>query len=205
LETVYIVDDDVTFARGMARLVEAAGWTPRTFLSAAEFLAHRHDAGAACVVLDVRMPGMKGPELHRALLERGVRLPVIFLTGHGDVPTSVDAMKHGAADFLEKPVPSEVLLASIRAALSRDARSRIRDAEQGLLVARLARLSPREREVMRHVVAGRLNKQIAADLGISEKTVKAHRAKVMGKMEARSLAGLVDLCRAAGVAATSEE
>jgi FixJ family two-component response regulator len=201
MDTVYIVDDDASFARGIARLVEAAGWRPRVFASADAFLGERHGREtAACAVLDVRMPGMKGPELQRAMVEAGIDFPVIFLTGHGDVATSVEAMKHGAIDFLEKPVPAQVLVAAIRSALVRHAEARARERERRTLEERIARLSPREREVMGHVIAGRLNKQIAADLGIAEKTVKAHRGKVMEKMEAGSIAALVDLCRAAGIA-----
>jgi len=202
MDMVYIVDDDASFARGIARLVEAAGWRSRAFPSADAFLAepHRPEA-AACAVLDVRMPGMKGPELQRAMIAAGIDFPVIFLTGHGDVATSVEAMKHGAIDFLEKPVPAQVLVAAIRAALARHAEARARERERHALEERIARLSPREREVMGHVIAGRLNKQIAADLGIAEKTVKVHRGKVMEKMEAGSVAALVDLCRAAGIAA----
>ncbi|HXZ48762.1 MAG TPA: response regulator [Usitatibacter sp.] len=200
-ETVFIVDDDATFARGLSRLVRAAGWNPEVFSSAAEFLAHggRCEDGPGCVILDVKMPGMKGPELHRTMLGRGMSLPVIFLTGHGDIPTSVDAMKLGAVDFLEKPVPGQVIVRAVRAALDRHADALRRESERSEVESRLARLSPREREVMTYVIAGRLNKQIAADLGISVKTVKAHRAKVMEKMVADSLAALVDLCRVAGV------
>ena len=201
METVYIVDDDASFARGIARLVEAAGWEPRVFGSAGEFLARPHaPEGAACALLDVRMPGMRGPELQRAMIDAGIDFPVIFLTAHGDIATSVDAMKHGAIDFLEKPVPAPVLVAAIRAALARHAEARAREHQRRAIEERIARLSPREREVMGHVIAGRLNKQIASDLGISEKTVKVHRGKVMEKMQAGSVAALVDLCRAAGIA-----
>jgi FixJ family two-component response regulator len=200
-ETVFIVDDDATFARGLSRLIRAAGWSTEVFSSAAEFLERgpRADGGSGCVLLDVKMPGMKGPELYRAMLERKITLPVVFLTGHGDVPTSVDAMKLGAVDFLEKPVPGQILVRTVRAALERHAAAMRREHDRREVESRLALLSPREREVMGHVVAGRLNKQIAVDLGISLKTVKAHRAKVMEKMRAGSLAELVDLCRAAGV------
>ena len=154
-----------------------------------------------CVLLDVRMPGMRGPDLYRAMLERHIELPVIFLTGYGDVPTSVDAMKLGAVDFLEKPAPAERLVAAIRAALARHAAWRRGDDERREIESRVARLTAREREVMAHVVEGRLNKQVAADLGISLKTVKAHRAKVMAKMEAGSVPALVDMCRALETAA----
>ena len=201
-ETIYIVDDDASFARGLARVVTAAGWKAELFSSADDFLSPgRVRAGEpGCVLLDVRMPGMRGPELQRVMIERGIHLPVIFLTGFGDVGTSVDAMKRGAIDFLEKPVRAEELAAAIRVALERDRTGRARESELRDIAARIARLSPREREVMGHVVAGRLNKQIAADLSISLKTVKAHRAKVMEKMDVRSVPALVDLCRAAGEA-----
>ena len=203
-DTVYIVDDDVSFARGLARLIGAAGWNAEVFSRAADFLApdRAPRGGAGCVLLDVRMPDMRGPDLYRVMLERKMDLPVIFLTGHGDVPTSVAAMKLGAVDFLEKPVLSETLVAAIRVALVRHAEGRKRDGERRDIEERLARLTPREHEVMAHVVAGRLNKQIAADLGISLKTVKAHRAKVMQKMDAKSLPALVDLCRDAGIGAS---
>jgi FixJ family two-component response regulator len=199
--TVYIVDDDATFARGLARLVGAAGWKAEVCACAADFLQPGRVSAEepGCVLLDVRMPGMRGPELHRVMIERHINLPVVFLTGHGDVGTSVDAMKLGAVDFLEKPVRAEKLVAAIRAALVRDAAHRAKDRELRDLEERMAKLSPREREVMGHVVAGRLNKQIAADLAISLKTVKAHRAKVMAKLDVRSVPALVDLCRAAGV------
>jgi FixJ family two-component response regulator len=204
-ETVYIVDDDANFSRGLARLVRAAGWSVETFASATEFLAAdgKGAQGIACVLLDVRMPGMRGPELYRTMLDRKMDLPVIFLTGHGDVPTSVEAMKRGAVDFLEKPVRAEQLVGAIRTAIARHGVDRKRASDRNEIESRLALLSAREREVMRHVIAGRLNKQIAGDLEISVKTVKAHRAKVMAKMEAKSVPALVDLCRAAGVAAAA--
>jgi len=203
-ETVYIVDDDANFTRGLARLIGAAGWQAQSFASAADFLARARleEAKPGCVVLDVRMPGMPGPELYRAMLDRKMDIPVIFLTGHGDVPTSVDAMKLGAVDFLEKPVLGDRLVAAIRVAFRRHEEGRERERERREIESRLESLTPREREVMAHVVAGRLNKQIAGDLGISIKTVKAHRAKVMQKMFAKSVAGLVDQCRDAGLGAT---
>jgi FixJ family two-component response regulator len=205
LETVYIVDDDATFARGLARLVGAAGWKAEVFTSAGDFLAAGRGTAPGCVLLDVRMPGMRGPDAYRAMIERRIELPVIFLTGHGDVPTSVDAMKLGAVDFLEKPVPGDVLVGTIRTALARDAVRREGDRVRREIAGRVARLTPREREVMGHVITGRLNKQIAAELGISLKTVKAHRARVMQKMDARSVAALVDLCRTAGMGDTARD
>src|SRR5262245_11096171 len=161
--TVYIVDDDATFARGLARLVGAAGWNAEVCASANEFLqpGRVQAEQPGCVLLDVRMPGMRGPELQRVMIERQIRLPVVFLTGHGDGGTSVDAMKLGAVDFLEKPVRAEKLVGAIKAALARDAEDRAKDRELRGIEARIAKLSRREREVMGHVVAGRLNKQIA--------------------------------------------
>jgi FixJ family two-component response regulator len=205
METVCIVDDDLNLARALARLVDASGWKARTFASAAEFLAAADvaEADLGCVVLDVSMPQMRGPELHRAMVEKGMSVPVIFLTAHGDVRMGVDAMKLGACDFLQKPVTAPVLVEAIRAALARHAANRQQDRARREVVERMALLSPREREVMRHVIAGRLNKQIAADLGISVKTVKAHRAKVMEKTDAASVPALIDMCRIAGVGAAS--
>jgi FixJ family two-component response regulator len=183
-ETIYIVDDDRSFARGLKRLLSAAGLQVSTFSSSAEFLAPGSvpDGAPGCVVLDVRMPGMPGPQLHRAMLDRGIDLPVIFLSAHGDIPTTVDAMRMGAVDFLEKPVKGAALIER-----------------------HLAALSDRERQVLDHVIAGRLNKQIAADLGISLKTVKVHRGRMMEKMDARSVAHLVDMCRTAEVAPAPQQ
>jgi RNA polymerase sigma factor (sigma-70 family) len=200
---VYIVDDDAMFARGLARLVSAAGWPVEVFASADDFLRGVDTGNAGCVLLDVRMPGMKGPELYRTMLAREMHLPVIFLTAHGDVPTSVDAMKLGAVDFLEKPVSCDVLVGTIRVAIARGDRERARERERVEMHARFEKLSRRENEVMQLVIAGRLNKQIAAELGISVKTVKAHRAKVMQKMRARSVPELLTVCRSAGVLGTA--
>lgn len=204
--TIFIVDDDATFARGLSRLIRAAGWRPEVYSSAADFLARgRLDDGACgCVLIDVKMPGMKGPDLYREMLERRMTLPVVFLTGYGDVPTSVDAMKLGAVDFLEKPVSGETLVRTVRVALERHSEGLREERGRREVEARLALLSPREREVMCHVIGGRLNKQIAADLGISLKTVKVHRAKVMEKMRVASVAALVDLCHTAGVTAAAQ-
>ena len=185
--------------------MRAAGWNVQSFASADEFLDPGRAAadGPGCLLLDVRMPGMRGPDLHRTMLERKIDLPVIFLTGHGDVATSVAAMKRGAVDFLEKPVTAEQLMGAIRVAIARHAADRQRAGDRREIEARVALLSRREREVMSHVIGGRLNKQIAADLAISLKTVKAHRAKVMSKMGAKSVPALVDMCRAVGVASAA--
>lgn len=200
METIFIVDDDRGTRAALARLAEAAGWAAGTFASAAEFLSADapRECESGCAVLDVRMPGMGGAELQRAMRDRGISLPVVFLTGYGDVATSVSAMKLGAVDFLEKPVNGRALVASLREALARHADHRARESRERAARARLAFLTPRERDVLEGVIRGRLNKQIAADLAISVKTVKHHRGHVMRKTEARSVAALVALCRNAG-------
>lgn len=197
--TVFVIDDDASVRRGLARLLRAADWNVEAFATAAEFLQRPQFMGTGCVVLDIRMPGMSGPELHERMSREGCSLPIIFLTGHGDVPSGVRAMKQGAVDFLLKPVDDHVLLEAIRQAVSRHAAEREKAAQQGEIQARLARLSPRELEVMKHVIQGKINKRIAADLGIAEKTVKTHRGEVMEKMAAGSVAELVRLCEAAGI------
>ncbi len=192
--TVFVIDDERSVRQALSRLLRSAGHRVETFASAEEFLKREQYAGIGCLVLDVRMPGMTGAELFDRMSEKGLSMPVVFLTGHGDVPTSVRAMKKGAVDFLLKPADDEALLQAIRQAVARHASEQAwEQAKQGIQ-ARLQRLSPREREVLEHVIRGRLNKQIAADLGISEKTVKVHRGRVMAKMEVRSVAELVRLC-----------
>jgi len=181
------------------RLLRTAGWNAEAFASATEFLNRLPWPGTGCVVLDVNMPGMNGPELQQRMAELGLSLPVIFLTGHGDVPTGVRAMKNGAVDFLLKPVDDAVLLREIEAALERHAVQLTEAERQREIRTRLQQLSPREREVMERVIRGWLNKQIAADLGISEKTVKAHRGQAMHKMAVRSVAELVRACETAGI------
>ena len=197
--TVFVVDDDMAVRRSLARLLRSAGLNVETFPSAREFLDRLPSARTGCIVLDVRMPGMTGPELFDQMAGKGLSLPVVFLTGHGDVPMSVQAMKKGAVDFLLKPVDDEALLHAIRQAVARHVSQQAREQERQSLEGRLRRLSAREREVMEYVIRGDLNKQIAADLGISEKTVKVHRGRVMAKMEAGSVAELVRLCEAAGI------
>jgi FixJ family two-component response regulator len=190
---VHLVDDDPSVRRALGRLLAAAGHRCETHASAEAFLARRPDAGPACAVIDLQLPGASGLDLQARLAELGETLPLIFLTGRGDIPASVRAMKGGAVDFLTKPVEAAALLAAIAAALDHGrALSAARAAEAGV-DARLARLTPREREVLDGVVEGRLNKQIAADLGVAEKTVKVHRARVMQKLEVRTIADLVRL------------
>ena len=184
---VCVVDDDATVRESLARLLRAEGWTPATYASAEAFLERQPLGEVGCILLDHQMPGMSGLQLQRALAERGAAPPIVFLTGHGELTSGVQAMKLGALDFLTKPADAGVLVQVVRKALARAA-------ERAALAARLARLSAREREVMEHVLRGRLNKQIAADLDIAIQTVKQHRGRVMEKMEVRSVAELAKLC-----------
>ena len=183
-EIVYIVDDDASVRTGLARLLRSAGYAVETFASAAAFLDREHRAAVACLVLDVRMPGVDGLALQAELSARDAGLPIIFLTGHGDIPMSVAAMKQGARDFLTKPVDEVVLLDAVRQALQTHRASLSERLAATAVQERLASLTPREREVLSWVIGGALNKQIAAQLGIAEKTVKIHRGRVMEKMEA---------------------
>jgi FixJ family two-component response regulator len=198
---VFVVDDDASVLRGIKRLLRSAGFTGETFASAREFL-ERYDSNAVgCVILDLAMPDFDGLQMQQALAERGSVLPIIFLTGHGDIPTSVQAMKSGAVDFLTKPVSDEELLAAVRNAVQRcEALSRTREEIESIR-RRIATLTPREREVLAQLLSGKLNKQIAADLGTVEHTIKVHRARVMQKMQARSLTALVQLAQRAGIEA----
>jgi FixJ family two-component response regulator len=197
--TVFLVDDDTAVLKGLARLLAAAGMKVAAFDSPQHFLERFDPAAPGCLVLDVAMPGFNGLDLQQALAMKGCDLPIIFLTGHGDIPTSVRAMKRGAADFLTKPVDDEELLAAIRNALDRHVVVRRSHEARLAIERRLATLTTREREVLNRVVAGRLNKQIAAELGIVEKTIKVHRAHVMQKMGARTLAELLSLAERAGI------
>jgi FixJ family two-component response regulator len=198
--TVFVVDDDDRVRRAVRRLLESVGLAVRTFASVAEFLEEYQPSSPGCIVLDVRMPGLSGLDLQAMLLERRISIPVIFVTGHGTIPMSVRAMKAGAVDFIEKPFDDQALLEAIRTALERDERQRASESERAEVLRRLALLTPREREVFERVIAGRLNKQIAADLGTSEQTIKIHRGRVMAKMGADSVAQLVTMAQAAGLA-----
>jgi FixJ family two-component response regulator len=191
---VHVVDDDDSLRKAVTRLLCAAGYDVHAYASAGDFaLARRENNRRGCVLLDVRMPGPSGLDLQEALARDDEPLPIIFLTAHGDVPTSVRAMKAGAVDFLTKPIKRDVLLRAVRTALARDLRSHTSHEQLRDLRTRFAKLTPREREVFDLVIVGRLNKQIAAELGMAERTVKAHRAQVMAKMQATSLAELVHL------------
>lgn len=192
-ETVFVVDDDASVRRSLRRLLRSAGYSVEDFASAEEFVARNDPSATGCLILDIRMPDMTGTELFDRLVRSGSSLPVVFLTGHGDVPTGVHAMKEGAADFLLKPVDDETLLRAVREAVCRHAALRALEEKRAAAHARLSRLSPREREVMERVARGLANKVIAADLGITEKTVKVHRHRVMEKTGTRSVAELVRL------------
>lgn len=199
--TVFLVDDDEALRRATARLLVAHGFDVRAFASAEEFVTAFDPEASGCLLLDMRMPGQSGLDLQRSLVERGAALPIVFLTGHADVPTSVHAMKRGAIDFLEKPVREEQLVEALGRALARDAELRTERAELARLRRRYEELTPREREVLAEVVAGQLNKQAANALGIAERTVKLHRARVLEKMRAESLADLVRMATRLGIGA----
>ena len=196
LPVVRIVDDDPSFLASMERLLRASGYSVRSFASATEFLA-RADESAGCVLVDLRMPGMDGLTLQEVLKRSANALPVIFLTGEGDIPMTVRAMRQGAEDFLTKDAPKGDLLAAVDRAIARDARERAERVRLRTLRARIDTLTARELGVLRHVIDGRRNKQIAADLGINERTVKLHRTAITTKLQVRSVAELTKLVQAA--------
>jgi FixJ family two-component response regulator len=196
---VYVVDDDASVLKSLSRLLRSARLNPVAFASPKEFLDQHDPRQPGCLVLDVAMPGFDGLQLQQALITKGSEIPIIFLTGHGDIPMSVRAMKRGAVDFLTKPVNADDLLAAIRLAIETDRASRQARAQVDEIRRRLASLTMREREVLEHVIAGRLNKQIADALGVVVKTIKVHRGRVMEKMGVTSVAELVHLCEVAGV------
>jgi FixJ family two-component response regulator len=189
--TVHVVDDDDSFRTAISRLLRASGYEVEAYPSAGEFLLEPSPPGPACLLLDLHMPGPDGLELQEAIARRGDSLPVIFLTAHGDIRKTVRAMRQGAADFLTKPVKREELLKAVRSALDRQRQEELTAGWRRELASRYALLTPREREVLARVVRGALNKQIGAVLGMTERTVKAHRAKIMQKMQVDSLAELV--------------
>lgn len=189
----YVVDDDESIRALWQWLMQSRGIDVHTFASAADFIAEYRDAGAACLVLDLHLPDMSGLELQQHLRSRSVEIPIVFVTGHGDVPTAVSALKSGAVDFIQKPFDYRLAVQTVEKAIERDREARVRRARRSEIDARLALLTEREREVLQRVVEGGQNKQIAGALGISVKTVEVHRAKVMEKLAASSLADLVQL------------
>jgi len=198
--TIFVLDDDPSVRRAVARLLKAAGYDVQTFASAREFLDadHRLDR-PACLVLDIQMPGVSGIDLQRELQALNAALPIVFITGHGDIPMSVKAMRAGAVDFLPKPFQDAVLLRALQQALARVVEDRAERTRLEAIRSALARLTPRQRQVLELVVKGLLNKQIAAELGTVEKTIKVHRAQVMRKMEVNSLAELVRVAEKIGI------
>lgn len=201
-QVVFVIDDDASMRDAVSRLLNAVGLTVQTFASAREFLAGKLPDVPGCAVLDVRLPGLSGLDLQREMVERGIHIPVIFITGHGDIPMSVQAMKAGAVEFLTKPFRDQDLLDAVRSGIQLDRQGRKERAELAELRDGLRQLTPREREVMSLVVAGLLNKQIALRLGTSEKTIKIHRSHVMQKMRADSLADLVRMSQKLGIETT---
>ena len=198
MSIVFVVDDDVSVRESLELLIRTAGWSPETFASAQEFLSHPHPTVPCCLVLDVTLPGLSGLELQEQLADR-TDMPIIFITGHGDVPMTVQAMKAGAVEFLTKPFDDAVLLDAIRGAIERSRTALREESEMQALRRCYASLTPREREVMELVVLGLLNKQIGGELGISEITVKAHRGQLMRKMKADSLPALVTMASRLGL------
>ena len=197
--TVYVVDDDASFRTAVSRLLRASGFTVKAYSSADEFLA-RHDGDASgCVLSDLQMPQMNGLDLQSALALTGNPMPILFLTGHGDIPSTVQAMRDGAEDFLEKNAPKTELLDAVKRAIARDRRERNARVRQSELRALFHTLSERELEVLSHVVRGQLNKQIAWDLGIHERTVKLHRTAITTKLRVQSVAELTRLTQEAGI------
>jgi FixJ family two-component response regulator len=197
-----VVDDDLSVRKSLERAMRAAGLVVSTFASAEDYLEHYDPNAPGCLVLDLAMPGFSGLQLQDALAARGSAPPIIFLTGHAEVPDSVRAMKHGAVEFLTKPVNDNTLIDAIRNAFEKDAMNRAKRDELAEIHRRLALLTPRESQVLGYVVSGRLNKMIAAELGIVEKTIKVHRARLIQKMQVSSLAELVQIAGRSGIAST---
>ena len=197
--TVFIVDDDASMRRALSLLLQSAGYRVETYASAEDFLRREHYSGVGCIILDVRMPGLSGMELQEKLVRFEHAMPIIFLTGHGELSMGVRAMKKGAAEFLTKPCEDEQLLGAVQGAIRRDIQARENYQEKQEIRRRIDLLTPREKEILRYIITGLLNKQIAAKLGIAEPTVKIHRGRIMEKLKANSVADLVRLAGKAGI------
>ena len=200
--TIFVIDDDPSVRQSLESLIKSVGWRVRIYGSAPEFLGSGHLDAPGCIVLDVRLPGLSGLDLQQALLRAKSHLPVIFITGHGDIPMSVQAMKAGAVEFLPKPFREQDLLDALKLALDRDRITRQQRAELAALRARYDSVTPREQQVMGLLVTGLLNKEIATTLGVSEVTIKVHRSQIMQKMQADSLANLVRMAERLGIPAS---
>ena len=202
VQTVFIIDDDASIRRSLSRLLRSADYAVETFPSAEEFLRREHFDGVGCILLDVKMPGLSGMDLQEELSKADYHMPIIFITGHGNIPMSVRAMKKGAVDFLTNPFNDEQLLQAVRTAIGKDREAKVLYAEVGEIRRRIELLSPRENELLRYVITGMLNKEIALKLGIAEKTVKVHRGRIMEKLEVNSVAELVRLAEKVGIKPT---
>ena len=199
IPVVFIVDDASSVRKALERLVRSAGFNVETFASGEEFLQRKHHKGPSCLVLDVRLPGLSGIELQKKLVQENISVPIIFITGHGDIPMSVRAMKNGAVDFLPKPFDGKELLTAIERAIEKAVRIRQNETERARIERLLKTLTPREYEVLRWAITGMLNKQIAYRLKITERTVKAHRGCIMEKMQVESVADLVRITQKCGI------
>ena len=197
--TIFIIDDDASMRRALSYLLQSAGYKVETYSSAEKFLRRENYDGVGCIILDVRMPGLSGMDLQEKLMRSDYRMPIIFLTGHGELSMGVQAMKKGAIDFLTKPCDDEQLLGAVHRAIEKDMQARGSYEEKQKIRRRIQLLTPRENEILRYVIAGMLNKQIAAKLGIAEPTVKIHRGRIMQKLCAESVADLVRLAGKAGI------
>ena len=196
---VFVIDDDASMRRALSYLLQSAGYKVETHSSAEEFLRREHYDGVGCIILDVRMPGLSGMDLQEKLMGSDYRMPIIFLTGHGELSMGVEAMKKGAIDFLTKPCDDEQLLGAVHSAIEKDKQARGNYKEKQEIRGRIELLTPRENEILRYVISGMLNKQIALKLGIAEQTVKIHRGRIMEKLCAESVADLVRLAGKAGI------
>ena len=194
--TVYIVDDEASIREMLELMIRSAGFACRSFACANDFLAQFKPTASGCLVLDIRMPGMSGTALHQQLRQQGVKIPVVFISGHGDIPMAVEAIKNGAFDFIEKPFREEVLLTKVAEAIEKDRSQGAESSQQKLIAERIDKLTPREQQVMALVVEGKANKVVAAELGIAQGTVEIHRSRIMSKMEAKSLPQLMKMLMA---------